>query len=135
MKYRSGYKYQLAEDLILNCYEFEFPELITTKFFTLSTNLIIGRDGYAWDGPSGPTLDFLCRSAITPSCGHDIIAQAIRNGWLSQRWRLISNELFRRWCVARNMWKWRAEKWKWALDEFAGFSTDPKNIKKILEAP
>jgi len=57
VKYRSGYKYQLVEE-----YQVKVSVLpkndIKTDFIELSTEgMLIIKNGYAWDGPSGPTID------------------------------------------------------------------------------
>ena len=57
--YKKGYKYQLAEE-----YSTEIPikpdNDIESEYIVLSNegNIII-KKGYAWDGPSGPTIDTL----------------------------------------------------------------------------
>ena len=57
IKYRSGYKYQLVEEYQVRVSL--IPENdIKTDFIELSTEgMLIIKKGYAWDGPSGPTID------------------------------------------------------------------------------
>ena len=69
VSYRKGYKYQLAEDF--SQYVAIYPEKdIKTQFIHLAMD---GRltilSGYAWDGPSGPTID--TKSSIRGSLIHD----------------------------------------------------------------
>lgn len=57
MKYRKGFKYQLAEN---ETFETPFKSEINIHlpFISLhTTGRLIGRKGYAWDGCSGPTID------------------------------------------------------------------------------
>ena len=55
--YRAGYKYQLAADYETQL-TFAPPNAIHTKFVNFYENgKLIVYEGYAWDGPSGPTAD------------------------------------------------------------------------------
>lgn len=57
IRYRSGYKYQLAEGCTVRTGIFP-PEEIVTEFISLNTLGVLSiRRGYAWDGASGPTID------------------------------------------------------------------------------
>ena len=76
MKYRKGYKYQLADDYTIQI-DTKPPEEIETQFISLSIDgLLTIKDGYAWDGPSGPTID--TPNFMTPSLVHDAIYQLMR---------------------------------------------------------
>lgn len=131
MKYSKGVKYYTREDVRLQttCYP---PEDIVTDWIILTTDgeleIIVG---YAWDGPSGPTID--TDNSMTPSLGHDALAQLMRLELLDQKWRITSNEDFHRWLLQRKMWRIRAGLWKRELDKFGAPSTDPKNKRKIYE--
>ena len=62
---------------------------ITTQFFILYTDgrLIIHR-GYAWDGPSGPTID--TASFMRSSAVHDALFQMLREVLIPARdWRVV----------------------------------------------
>ena len=55
--YKKGYKYQLANE-----YSALIPikpiEDIDTNYIDLSVSgFLVIKNGYAWDGPSGPTID------------------------------------------------------------------------------
>ena len=58
IKYKSGYKYQLAEDYVVvlpipySDYDIECDYLALS-----GTGVLRIRKGYAWDGPSGPTIE------------------------------------------------------------------------------
>jgi len=131
MKYSKGVKYYTREDeqLESSC---KPPEDIVTEWIILTKDggLYIMK-GYAWDGPSGPTID--TDNSMTPSLGHDALAQLMRMDLLDQKWRIPSNEDFHRWLRERKMSRFRAGLWKRELDKFGGPSTDPKNKRKIYE--
>ena len=56
-KKRRRYKYSLAEDFPLQL-ELRPETEIVTPFIVLTTDgLLTINKGYAWDGPSGPTID------------------------------------------------------------------------------
>ena len=57
MKYRKGYKYQIAEDDYVKT-DIIPERRIVTQFITLDTDGMLGiKSGYASDGCSGPMLD------------------------------------------------------------------------------
>lgn len=131
MKYKKGFKYQLAETEV-TVTPIKPPENIETKFICLSTNGVLTiTAGYAWDGPSGPTID--TENSMTPSLNHDAFAQLMRMKLLHRRLRLLSNIFFYNQCLKRKMIKIRAWFWKKNLDKFGGPSTNPKNLKKVIE--
>ena len=139
MKYRKGYKYQLAEEITFQINVFPGREIVTKFIRLTTTGLLTIYGGYAWDGPSGPTID--TEDTMTPSLVHDALAQLMRMNLLSSFWRIRSNEILREMMVARAA-KWeplrhaqlvRAAVWKRELDKFGAPSTDPKNVKKVFE--
>jgi hypothetical protein len=130
MKYRRGYKYQLAE-----LFEIDTPikpqRTLASSFLILTnTGKLTIRAGYAWDGPSGPTWD--TDNSMTPSLVHDAFAQLMREKALDQCWRIPSNKFFGEMLRKRGMRQWRQKLWVRALDKFGAPSTDPKNTKKVL---
>lgn len=57
IKYRDGYKYQLSEDY-QTVIEIKPVEFILTEYIRLDIDGTLSiKEGYAWDGPSGPTVD------------------------------------------------------------------------------
>lgn len=81
IKYLAGYRYQLVEP-----YEITLPLdvhlPINTQFIKLDLlgNLTI-EAGYAWDGPSGPTID--TKNFMRGSLVHDALYQLMRDGYLN----------------------------------------------------
>lgn len=63
--------------------------------------------GYAWDGPSGPTID--TPNFMRGSLVHDGLYQLMRIGELDHEvWRLAADEELRKICLADGMQAWRA---------------------------
>jgi len=74
--YKSGYKYQIKQS-----YSVVIPikpdALITSEFITLATDGTLSiKSGYAWDGPSGPTVDTI--NFMRGSLVHDALYQLMR---------------------------------------------------------
>ena len=133
MKYRSGYKYQLAEDEVFKT-NIKPSQDIHTRFISLLRDgtLTISA-GYAWDGASGPTID--SKSSMRGSLFHDAIYQLIRMCWLPQSYRNLADVEFGRLLKEDGMWWWRRKLWVRELRNFGASAADPKNRKPVLEAP
>lgn len=88
ISYKGGYKYQLTEDYY-HTFEPDFIPLskdAKTKYLWLGTNngrtALLIRNGYAWDGPSGPTVD--TKNFMRGSLVHDALYQLIRLEYLDK---------------------------------------------------
>ena len=132
IKYRSGYKFQLADTYYVDIGA-DLETLAVTKFIALDGRRLVISAGYAWDGPSGPT--FASKSSMRASLVHDALYQLLREGHLPPTLRGFADDLLYAMCVEDGMWKWRAAMWRRAVKKFAGFAADPANIKQVLEAP
>ena len=107
IKYRKlkGYKYQLWEDhedtlCILG-------HRITTPFIELYENgHVLIKKGYAWDGPSGPTID--TKTFMRGSLLHDIGYQLSRMGLVEQSERGLIDMSLRLNCIEDGMNSFRA---------------------------
>jgi len=74
--YKGGYKYQLKEDYVTET-RITPPTPIQTEYIALTSQGRISiKRGYAWDGPSGPTIDTL--NFMRGSIVHDALYQLIR---------------------------------------------------------
>lgn len=133
MKYRKGYKYQLADNIAFQTVLRPDSHIVTEFIELMMDGTMVISSGYAWDGPSGPTID--TDNSMTPSLYHDAAAQLMRMRLIDQKWRIPSNEEFGRMLDERGMWSFRRKLWVRELNNFGAPSTDPKNAKKILEAP
>lgn len=133
IRYRDGYKYQLAEDYSVTV-AIRPPAPIDTEYISLTTEGVLTvRKGYAWDGPSGPTFD--TRSSMRPSLVHDALYQLLREGRLPQEYRILADEELYRLALEDGMWRWRAWLWRRELGKFAAGAADPSNSRMILVAP
>lgn len=133
IRYRCGYKYQLAEEYRVKVAV--VPRwVIKTEFIILTTDgLLVLRAGYAWDGPSGPTFD--TRSSMRGSLVHDALYQLIREGHLSESSRLAADDELKRICLEDGMWRWRAAIWHRAVRRAAGPAAKPENRRIVYAAP
>ncbi|MEM7017155.1 MAG: DUF1353 domain-containing protein, partial [Pseudomonadota bacterium] len=81
IKYRSGYKHQLAEDYTLQT-PIKPKNSIETKFIAMDTSGVLTiREGYTWDGVSGPVVD--TNNNLRASLVHDALYQLMRHAELS----------------------------------------------------
>lgn len=133
IRYRAGYKYQTEAD-----YADRIPiypeEHVDHEFFCLSVSgdLII-RKGFAWDGPSGPTID--TKNFMRGSLVHDALYQMMREGFLDRKWKYRADRLLQEMCIEDGMSKIRAWWVYQGVATFGGSSTDAKNEPPILTAP
>jgi len=133
MEYRAGYKYQLAEDEVFIT-GLPVNEAIETTFIILDvTGRLTVKAGYAWDGPSGPTID--TKSSMRGSLAHDALYQLLRMGLLDAALRKRIDDLFGDICAEDGMWTWRKNSWVRQLKRFGSAAADPKNQKKVYKAP
>ena len=133
MKYRKGYKYQLAETINIQT-DLRPPEDIYIDFAALYTD---GRfqliRGYACDGASGTTID--TPGSFRGAFFHDAGYQMLRMGKLPPKWRKKFDKLARKLWRKDMKWKWRANSWYKMVRKLADFAADPKNIRKVYEVP
>ena len=131
--YKSGYKYQLTSDYTVQVGI--WPEsIVSTGYLSLAPDgvLTILR-GYAWDGPSGPTLD--TRSFMRGSLVHDALYQLIRMKLLPKGERKAADKILRRICKEDGMWSARVWWVYKAVRRAGGSAADPSHRKKIKKAP
>lgn len=109
IKYRKGYKYQIAGDVVGKSPIMPTKD-VDTEFIALTCggNMTI-RSGYSWDGASGPTID--TKNSMTASLIHDCYCQLIRNGYLGKSARKQADKYFYEMLRERKMWIVRAKIW------------------------
>ena len=129
MKYRSGYKYQVAEReyffLTVNpkiCYVSDFIEIY-------DNGMVVVNPGYAYDGPSGPTID--TKNSMRGSLIHDVLYQLMRMGNLKPDYREAADDELYKALIEDKMWKIRAKSWRYFVGRYAASAADPKNRKKV----
>lgn len=131
--YKAGYKYQLAQDYTVEIGLLGYE--IDTEYISLTiTGRLTIRKGYAWDGPSGPTIDTL--SFMRGSLVHDALYQLFREGVLNRwEWRKFADKLLYKHCREDGMYAWRAWWVYWALRIAGGSSAKPSHKKPVIKAP
>jgi hypothetical protein len=132
--YKSGFKYQLDKN-----YEISPMALgrdpIETDFihYNPRTHTLSIRAGYAWDGPSGTTID--TASFMRGSLVHDALYQLMREGHLGFDMRKYADDTLRDVCLEDGMWRIRAWWVHRAVRRFARRATLPSNKRPVKEAP
>lgn len=137
IRYRKNrsWKYRLSED-----YSVQIPILPKEPLCSSGEYVKLGSDGtltlkrgYAWDGPSGPTID--TTSFMRGSLVHDALYQIMREGLLDLAWREASDELLSVHCIEDGMHPWRARGVYWGLVAFGARFAKPRPLPKTLTAP
>lgn len=107
IRYRGGYKYQLRQ-AYSDTVAIRPDEPITTEYVSLTLEgTLTLRSGYAWDGPSGPSID--TPSFMRGSLVHDALYQLMRLGALdARRWRDVADRELQRMCREDGMLRVRA---------------------------
>lgn len=133
--YKEGYRYQLVDT-----YAYHIPEAypknekpIVTEYLHLINGVLTIEKGYAWDGPSGPTID--TPDSLRGSLIHDALYQLIRLGHLPPKWRRWADEMFRAILLEDGMVPERATLWYKAVRLFAGPASHPSAERPVLYAP
>ena len=127
------YKYQLMDDYTIQTdikpvKEIE-PKL--AKFLSLSSDGVLTiRKFYAWDGPSGPTID--TRDFMRGSLVHDALYQLMRRGVLDYKvHRKRADEILKEICLEDGMCSFRAWYVYQALHLFAERSARPRKESEV----
>lgn len=133
IKYSEGYKYQLEEDFEIDTpFRLGLPVQAEYISMTIDGKLHI-REGYAWDGPSGPTID--TPSSMRGALVHDALYQLLREGFLSPEAREKADRMLYDLCREDGMDYVRAKVWYYGVRWFAADAADFKNERKVLTAP
>jgi hypothetical protein len=108
---------------------------IKTAFITLDTKgKLTIKEGYAWDGPSGPVVD--TKENMRASLVHDALYQLMRQKKLSVKaYKDKADKIFKNICIADGIPKKIASAYYLGLKLGGKPATDPKNKKKIHRAP
>ncbi len=131
MKYRKGYKYQLAKDEYYKT-SFRPNRNIVAPRIRLNTKGIMRvREGYVSDGPSGPTFDR--KTNLRAGVGHDALYQLMRMGLLPcNLWRKADRD-YGRWLVEGGSWEITSKINVKGLSLMRGKYAKPENRKKVYE--
>lgn len=98
------------------CYCLALYTHVNTKYIELRNGILLIKQGYAWDGPSGPTWDtpnFMRGSLI-----HDALYQLMRDGHISRKHRKYADRILREVCLEDGMSRFRARYVYYAVRAF-----------------
>lgn len=130
------YKYQLVKDYKINI-DIKPTQVINTKFIHLTiSGLLTVKKLYAWDGPSGPTID--TKSFMRGSLVHDVLYQLMREEHIDYReYRDYADKLLQKICQDDSMPKFRAWYVYKFVNKFGERSAKPSLNQKdeIITAP
>lgn len=119
ISYEGKYKYQLRETYtVFISIKPSVP--ILTQYIDLYTDgRLVIKEGYAWDGPSGPTID--TQTFMRGSLVHDALYQLMRENYLSRiEYREEADKILRQLCLEDGMWCIRAWWVYWGVRFFGG---------------
>lgn len=102
-KYTVARTYRIYSLALLNAPDFSLP------YAELAAGYLTARKGYAYDGPSGPTID--TPDAMRGTCFHDIGYQAMRAGLLMWTYRRAVDRMMRHLMLEDGMPRVRATAW------------------------
>lgn len=133
--YNGGYKYQLKETCSIADTGIMPPEAIETEYIGLDpAGTLTISAGYAWDGPSGPTVD--TRNFMRGSLAHDALYQLMREKLLDhEQYREPADRLLQRLCREDGMWAPRAWWVYQGVRLFGDHSADPATRRPPMYAP
>ena len=117
MKYRKlkGYKYELLESVSFNVTLLwnlcapngkQITWVIDNKYIKWKDDWLKVKAHYAWDGPSGPTID--TKTFMRGALIHDVMYQLMRECFLHRKHRKYADQLLRKVCLGDGMSKFRA---------------------------
>jgi hypothetical protein len=134
IEYRSGYKYQLHKEYRVKV-SLHPTEDIDTDYIGLSKEGMLRiKRGYAWDGPSGPTID--TANFMRGSLVHDALYQLMRRNALDKdEWRDEADLELKRMCIEDGMSSVRAWWVHRGVRLGGGPAADPVSQKEIHKAP
>ena len=121
------YKYQLQKtfSLKINIYP---ASKISTDYIGLEKNGILTvYKGYAWDGPSGPAIDF--KSYMRGSLVHDVLYQLMREKLIDYSNKEYADRLFEKMICEDGIFKSAAKVSYFALKIFGRQAIQNKKIK------
>ncbi len=131
--FQAGYKYQLAFTYSLQV-DIHPETDISTLFIALNASgKLTMRRGYAWDGPSGPTIDTL--SFMRGALVHDALYQLMRLGLLESKWREVADNELKRICLEDGMWPINAALAHYFVRKFGGLALSARPLRYAPESP
>ncbi len=134
IEYKCGYKYQLAAEHVADVGVIPRSDILTDYIDLTTDGRLTIKRGYAWDGPSGPTID--TSTFMRGSLVHDALYQLMRHGLIGkEEWREQADKEMRRICREDGMCRMRAWWVYWAVRLFADKAASREKRKKVKVAP
>jgi hypothetical protein len=128
-KKRRKYKYNLEKDYTCKA-DIDVDQACDLgKLEITSDGQLTIRKGYAWDGPSGPTID--TKNFMRGSLVHDVLYQLIREQKINQNQRKRADQILREICLECGMSGLRAWRIYCGVRLFGACSAKPD----LLSAP
>ncbi len=136
ISYKKGYKYQLVEEYFADIPIKPCADIYSGSDYIILTceGKITIKKGYAWDGPSGPTID--TRNFMRGSLVHDALYQLMREDKLDHNiYREAADRLLQKICKEDGMSSVRAW-WVYKGLRIGGDpAAEPANKKPVIKAP
>ena len=135
MKYsKRNWKYDLPEREVFKT-RIKPDRTLKTDWITLQPDGTLTLEaGYAWDGPSGPTVD--TPNSMRGSAIHDALYQLMKLGLLDTKWVGESNRELLRWLKRDGMWWFRRMAWYRAVQHYGeAYMTRDEDDQTIYVAP
>lgn len=127
------WKYRLHKDYQVHIGFFGTKAERGNDYVWLDHGFLTIHEGYAWDGPSGPTFD--TRTWMRASLVHDALYQLIREDHLPRSLRKKVDQLMYEHLLEDGMWKPRA-RWSYAgVRLFGEAATFRRDDQRVLKAP
>ena len=133
IEYKKGYKYQLFKTYFIKTNIHPLKNIHTERIDLSMDGYLTIRKGYAWDGPSGPTLD--TPSFMRGSLIHDSLYQLIRMELLSMECRKGADMELDKACGVDGMMSWYRNVVFFSVRKFASGSAMKENMRKVITAP
>lgn len=132
--YKDGYKYQLREEYITVIDIRPDVDIITDYVVLTTAGKLTIRKSYAWDGPSGPTID--TPGFMRGSLVHDALYQLMRLEELDKdSYRDTADRLLQKMCREDGMNPVRAWWVYQGVKYFGDPAADPAGRKPVVKAP
>jgi hypothetical protein len=132
--YKSGYTYQLKQTYAVRISLIPTRPIDTEYISLEASGVLTVKEGYAWDGPSGPSVDTL--SFMRGSLVHDALYQLMREGLLDHTvYREAADRALRDICREDGMCRIRAWWVYQGVRIFGNFAADPADKRPIIHAP
>lgn len=132
IKYTKGYKYMLEEDAWFYTGIKPDQDFITKRVIHYTDGWMLIKEGFCWDGCSGPTWDD--KSNMRAGLMHDGVYYLLRHGF-SMAYRSIGDKKLRDLMIEDGAIRARANYYQWAVSHFGKGSAEPKNQRVVQTAP